>query len=119
MYLLLYLEILSKMKKKESHRLEEYAMRWLSTDAGTRVQIKTGAIQTLGSPDTSVGTVAAQVIAAISVIELPKGQWPELIPSLLTQMTTSKTPTMKQMALQAIGFICESNAVCFYSFFYK
>jgi importin subunit beta-1 len=54
-----------------------------------------------------VGAVAAQVVAAIAAIELPQGQWADLINNLLAAVNTGDLNT-KVATLQCIGFICES-----------
>jgi importin subunit beta-1 len=48
-------------------------------------------------------------VAAIVRIELPKGQWKDLIDTLLNNITCSSTSAyIKQSTLQIIGYICES-----------
>lgn len=53
-----------------------------------------------------MGTVAAQVVAAIAHIELPRNEWTDLLPTILPTVAAEE-PTTKRAALQAIGFICE------------
>ena len=85
-------------------------------ELNTKENIKSAIIQALGSKDPSTGTVAGQVrnksknkvIAAIAAIELPLGQWGDLIVTLLNQVTNAQMPLLKQMTLQAIGFVCET-----------
>ena len=50
---------------------------------------------------------AAQVVAAIALIEIPEGQWPELIAGLVANVTTSDSDPAKQSSLETLGFICE------------
>ncbi len=49
-----------------------------------------------------------RVIAAIAAIELPVGLWNELISQLLGAMGDASNMRLRQAALQAIGFTCES-----------
>lgn len=49
-----------------------------------------------------------QVIAAIAEIELPLGQWPELIPIFLENVQ-SDDAVLKVATLQAIGYVCEQT----------
>lgn len=65
-------------------------------------------MQTLGSSNPNVGTVAGQIIAALANIELPHGQWEHLIPSLLEKLTQTTSVVVKKSTLQCIGFVCEA-----------
>jgi importin subunit beta-1 len=48
-------------------------------------------------------------VAVIAGIELPIGQWPDLIDILVNNVTSQDTTSnLKQATLQAIGYICES-----------
>jgi importin subunit beta-1 len=52
--------------------------------------------------------VAAQVIEAIAFVELPRKEWPELMTSLLSNMTSRNSSVgLKKSTLETIGFICE------------
>jgi importin subunit beta-1 len=63
-------------------------------------------LTTLHSNDKGATTAAAQCIAAVAEIEIPRNQWPDCIQILLNNMTSNSK--VKQASLQAIGFICES-----------
>jgi importin subunit beta-1 len=41
-------------------------------------------------------------------VEVPIGQWQDLIPSLLERITQTNEPLVKKSTLQCIGFICET-----------
>eukprot|EP00966_Prymnesium_polylepis_P003917 89563-Prymnesium_polylepis.1 len=64
-------------------------------------------MQTLPSPVQQARHTAAQVVAAIALIEIPENQWPELITSLVANVTTSGNDAAKQSSLETLGFICE------------
>ena len=63
---------------------------------------------TLGSPSQKAGNFASQVVAAIAAVELPQGQWPDLIEILLGFVNNQPNPNLKVATLQTIGFICET-----------
>ena len=73
----------------------------------TRSKIKHDSLLALGSSSKQVGTVAAQLVSAIATVELPNGQWPELVELLLSFMGQSNVG-LRVATLQTIGFICES-----------
>lgn len=65
-------------------------------------------MQTLASVNSQAGQAAAQVVAAIAGIELPRNQWPDLMHALV-QNVSDGDEHQKQSSLTAIGFICESQ----------
>jgi len=54
-----------------------------------------------------VAGVAAQLVAKIALIELPQGQWLDLINALLSNMTGQASPSLKKATLDTLGYICE------------
>lgn len=69
--------------------------------------MKTDSLTALSSSASRVGTAAGQVVAAVAAIELPCQQWPDLITTLLTAVTSGDLNT-RVATLQCIGFICET-----------
>jgi importin subunit beta-1 len=65
-------------------------------------------LHTLASPVASSGFAAAQSVAAVATIELPRRGWDNLISLLLENVTKYDSNTLKESTLQAIGFICET-----------
>jgi len=91
-------------------RLREVQARWLrGVEPPIKKQVKELALQTLKSTP-QAGNSAAQLIAAIAAIELPRNEWPDLLP-LLVQNVGAGTDKLKQSSLTTIGFICESDDV--------
>ncbi|ORZ39004.1 armadillo-type protein [Catenaria anguillulae PL171] len=79
--------------------------KWRATDATFRSQVKAAVLSSL---DSNVNVQVAQVIAAIAAVELPRSEWPELIPALLGNMTaTGSSEVLKAGSMTAIGFTCE------------
>lgn len=97
---------------KDEAKAAALADAWLQVDAATRQQMKQPVLSVLGSTTKGVRDVAAQVIAAIAVIELPKQQWPDLIQTLVNGVTgvegqPKPDSVTKQSALKTLGYICE------------
>jgi importin subunit beta-1 len=92
-------------------RLREVQGRWLQ-QVGPEVKdkVRRDALQTLHSPGLAAAS-AAQLIAAIAAIELPRGEWPELMDLLVKNVQTAdpNASNVKQSSLTTIGFICESD----------
>ncbi|KAH6651801.1 armadillo-type protein [Truncatella angustata] len=94
---------------REFARQHELQGKWLQgTDQDTKTRVKSLALQTLSSTNAQAGQAAAQVIASIAGIELPRDQWPDLL-STLVQNVSSGGPHQKQASLTCIGYICESQ----------
>lgn len=92
---------------RESVNTPELTARWRETvDPSTKQAIKTTCLQTLASADRKAGSVAAQAVSAIASIELPSGEWPDLIGNLLS-FVGQENVNLRIATLQAVGFICE------------
>ncbi|KFY15722.1 hypothetical protein V492_01794 [Pseudogymnoascus sp. VKM F-4246] len=94
---------------REYARLREVQEKWLQqVDADTKKGVKDITLQTLSSENAQAGQAAAQVIASIAAIELPREQWSELMPTLVRNVGEG-ADHLKQSSLTTIGFICESE----------
>lgn len=102
------LAVKNTLTAREGSRQEEYGQRWLGLTEEARNNTKSKALTTLGTANESVGRNAAQVVAAIAAIELPAGAWRELISQLLAAIRDQNNERLRQSALQAIGFTCET-----------
>jgi importin subunit beta-1 len=91
---------------KDETRKVQLIQKWLSLESGIKSQIKAGISKTLASPQIEARRTAAQVIAKIAHIELPRNLWPDLIQNLLQNMQTNED-YLKQATLEALGYICE------------
>ncbi|KAI0839574.1 ARM repeat-containing protein [Hypoxylon sp. FL0890] len=94
---------------REFARQHELQAKWLQqTDQETKTRVKELALQTLSSSNSQAGQAAAQVIASIATIELPRNQWTDLLQTLV-QNVSQGAPHQKQASLTCIGYICESQ----------
>ena len=65
-------------------------------------------MQTLASPIATVRGQVASLIATISSIEVPRGEWQDLIPKLCEgAQNTENSEFIRMSALQTLGYICE------------
>ncbi|KAI9221474.1 karyopherin Kap95 [Blastocladiella britannica] len=84
---------------------EDKINKWRSIDPTLRSQIKAAILGNLDSP---VGTQTAGVLAAIADIELPRGEWENLMETLFQNIQAAgASEKLKGNTVQAIGFICE------------
>ncbi|KAF9596650.1 hypothetical protein IFM89_012849, partial [Coptis chinensis] len=98
----------NSLDAKDAVRKEQLIQQWVAIDASVKLQIKELLLRTVGSVVAEAGHTAAQVIAKIASIEIPRKEWPELIGSLLTNMTQPDRPaSLKKSTLETLGFVCE------------
>lgn len=99
---------------KNAFSAREYALqrelqeKWLQVDPDTRKRVKDLTLQALSSSNSQAGQTAAQVISSIAAIELPRDQWPELMPALVRNVGEG-SDHLKQSSLTTLGFICETQ----------
>lgn len=86
-------------------QLEE---KWKQLPANVRSQVKQEVLLTLGSSNHDVRAVVANIIGSLSRIELPAGEWPDLI-SILVAAVDSGSEQHQEAALTAIGYVCEEG----------
>ncbi|KDN53633.1 putative karyopherin beta-1 subunit [Tilletiaria anomala UBC 951] len=96
------------LSARDAARATEYAGRWLALDDAAKQDVKSKSLQTLTTENSQASTQAGQVIAAIAAIEIPQGGWKDLIAQLLAASQNQGNAKLRQAALQAIGFTCES-----------
>eukprot|EP00249_Psilotum_nudum_P018883 c27000_g2_i1 orf=121-2082(+) len=101
----------NSLDAKEASRKLELAQSWRSLDPMVKVHIKAALMQTLASSAVDACHTSAQVIAKVAAIELPQGEWPELVGSLLSNMggpRADRSPSLlKQVTLETLGYVCE------------
>ncbi|KIK64912.1 hypothetical protein GYMLUDRAFT_240267 [Collybiopsis luxurians FD-317 M1] len=102
------LALKNALSARDAARQTDYSNRWMNLSPDAQTKIKQESLMTLGSSSTKAGTFAAQVVAAIAAVELPQGQWNDLIEVLLGFVNNQPSANLKIATLQAIGFICES-----------
>ncbi|KAK1225996.1 karyopherin Kap95 [Marasmius sp. AFHP31] len=102
------LALKNALTAREAQRQSEYSQRWISINPEAKTKIKQQSLMTLGSAQQKAGTFASQVVAAIAAVELPNGEWQDLIEILLGFVNNqSNSANLKIATLQAIGFVCE------------
>uniref|UniRef100_A0A8D9ACX1 Importin subunit beta-1 n=1 Tax=Cacopsylla melanoneura TaxID=428564 RepID=A0A8D9ACX1_9HEMI len=101
------LQLKNLLTAKDATLKSTYQARWLSLPQDIRLYVKKNIIGTLGT-ETGRPSSAAQCIAAVAVAELPAGQWPELIDTLVSNVIAeNSTEMLKEASLEAVGYICQ------------
>jgi len=81
--------------------------KWLAIDASVRNTIKGHVLSALVTKDHLVGNQVAQALASIAIIELPRGEWKDLMPSLIRACDTKNSDELRESALKTLGYICK------------
>lgn len=103
------LSLKNELVSKDNIRAQQYAQRWSTQiDAESRNQIKANAMIGLMSTELRVANASAQLIAAIADIELPLGEWPDLMKVMVENTNPNQQENVKRASLLALGYICES-----------
>lgn len=103
------LALKNSFSAREYARLRELQSRWREqVGADVKTAVKALALQTLASKDSRAGQSAAQFVASIAAIEIPRNEWPELMPALVANVGEGENH-LKQASLVSIGYICESE----------
>jgi len=85
----------------------QYQQRWLAFPPEARDYIKANVLGALGTEQNRPSS-AAQCVAYVALTEIPVGQWPTLIESLVGNVTAAGATDMtKEATLEAIGYICQ------------
>jgi importin subunit beta-1 len=98
----------NQLTAKDSGARAAHHQRWVALAAAERARIKQTALRALVTTNVRVAGLAAQLVAAIAEIELPRGEWPELIPTIIDNTKPQQAEHVKRASLLAIGYICES-----------
>ncbi|KAL2901998.1 Importin subunit beta-1 [Bienertia sinuspersici] len=101
----------NSLDAKDASRKEHLVQQWVAIDASVKSQIKESLFRTLRSSTQEAWHTSAQVIAKIASIEIPRKEWPDLIGSLLSNMTLPESPaSLKQSTLETLGYVCEETS---------
>ncbi|TKA66460.1 hypothetical protein B0A49_10368, partial [Cryomyces minteri] len=81
------LALKNSFSAREYNRLRQVQERWLQQiDPSIKNSVKSLALKTLSSNNARAGQSAAQFIASIASIELPRNQWPDLMQTLVSNV---------------------------------
>lgn len=93
---------------QDENLLKEKQGRWIACPDNVKEEIRNGFIFALQCSNSIVAHTAAQIIAAFGGVDIPRGQWPNLVPTLLQLSVTVGLPIhVKKSSLEAIGYLCD------------
>ncbi len=89
---------------------ENQAARWLGLQNEIRLHTKGALLAALGAQELDIGHTSALVVAKVAAIEIPRNQWPDLIPQLLKNAEAGSSEGLRQSSIEVLGYICEELA---------
>lgn len=93
--------------KDPKTRVQQQA-RWVLLNPEAKEKIKQCSVKVLLSDDEKMTSSISQLVASIALIELPRNEWPDLIPTIIEHTKAENTVTVKRTCLLTIGYICET-----------
>ncbi|KRX01471.1 Armadillo-type fold [Pseudocohnilembus persalinus] len=95
------------IKRTASQMDQNGKVNWDKVDLDIQNHAKNALIKTLIDQDQLARMAAANVIATISAIELPRNQWGDIVRSL-SDNTNHQDLNIRKTAITTLGYICES-----------
>lgn len=95
--------------KDEGLQIEKHD-RWKALDAAVRDHVKQGLLVSMRSPVERVSHIAAVASAEVAAVELPYGQWPDFLPTLMENVKPVHPEILVTAALECLGYTCERVA---------
>jgi importin subunit beta-1 len=71
-----------------------------------KAAVKQRVLRSLSSAVREVSAISAQVVSKIACIELPRGEWPDLVATLMSNVM-NPDPRVREASLKSIGYVCE------------
>lgn len=86
---------------------QQAQQRWLAVPPAKQSEVKKQVLQCLASPVPEARGTSAQIIGKIARIDLPRNQWNDLVPLLVSNIKRMSNPNMAEACLKALGYVCE------------
>lgn len=98
----------NQLTSKDARVRTDQQAKWLVLDHQVKSKIKEAALHVLLGNEERMASSVPQLVSAIATIELPRNEWPTLIPTIIENTKSDKPAQVKRSCLLTIGYICES-----------
>lgn len=98
----------NQLTSKDSRVRTDQQARWIALNKESREKIKQYSLKVLLSNDDRMTSSVPQLVSTIATIELPRNEWPDLIPTIIEHTKTENPVHVKRSCLLTIGYICET-----------
>lgn len=99
-------ELVAKSPRERREKADRWVSGLLSPDQ--QAEIRATALNALADELSGIANAAAQLVASIATLDLPRGAWPDLTATLVQMTSPNCAATLKKAALTTIGYVCES-----------
>lgn len=79
---------------------------WINLPPESKAQIRNNTLCTLATNDRDIRLVAAQAVSSIAKLDIPRGEWPDIL-GILINNSTHVDIDVKMISLTTLGYICE------------
>jgi importin subunit beta-1 len=101
------LQLKNQLTSKDENVKLKFQAQWLQLPEDIRNYVKKNILAALGTESIRPSS-AAQCVAYVAVTELPQGQWPNLVQTLVNNVINERSTEMEREAtLETIGYICQ------------
>lgn len=98
----------NQLTAKDPRTRAQQQARWVLLGPDAKQKIKENSVKMLLGNDERMVTSVSQLVSSIALIELPRNEWPDLIPTIIEHTKAENSVTVKRACLLTIGYICES-----------
>ena len=77
----------------------------MSLDPAAKTQVKQGLVQTFAAEDRNARRTAAMITAKVAAIDVPQGQWEDLISGLVSTVTAGDNAAAKEASLECLELL--------------
>lgn len=102
----------TQIKNALSGKSREFAelarLNWMTVPPEVRATVRMNCLESLRSANPDVRKTGPQAIAAIAALDLPQGEWGDLLPGLCAATSKSSDSTLRISALMTIEYICDA-----------
>jgi len=101
------LQLKNTLTSRDTTVRATHQKRWLDFPPEVKEHVRRNILAALGTENNRPSS-AAQCVAYIAIVELPQGQWADLISVLVNNVIGSgSTEIIKEASLEAVGYICQ------------
>lgn len=92
---------------KSEAESERLAKRWMSLPEPVRGKIREMSLAVLASASKAARSAVTILVAKIAAIEIPQGQWTNLVDLLVRGIGQAENQNLRQASFEALGYVCE------------
>eukprot|EP00466_Bigelowiella_natans_P016435 jgi/Bigna1/47819/estExt_Genewise1.C_190028 len=102
------IQLKNTIDSRAEQKRQQLQQRWLNLPAPKRSDLRLKMLNALNLPEKPLWDIAAQVVAKVARIEIPRDLWPGLMKQLVQVSSDSKSnDSLKEACLTTMGYVSE------------